>query len=407
VKIRSHHTLRALAAAYDVTALCFHRAKTAAETQDLRRRCDALRPYARVHAYPIAQLHSRTRLWWDHLRSLTRSRVYTAYLYSSYAFRHKLREELEKGDVSLVHVDSLDLGAYLPLVRDVPVVCVHHNHESMLLRRRARFESSRLRAAYLTHQANLMEREESRWCPRVDLNVVVSEGDRRTLSETAPGARFLVVPNGVDTAVFRPPAGPNPDEAGVVFVGGTTWFPNRDALRFFTEEIQPLIPEGTVRRVEWVGRCSSAERELFAKRHSVTMTGYVQDIRPLVWRAACYVVPLRVGGGTRLKILEAWAMGKAIVSTSVGCEGLATEDGVNILIRDDPASFARAITEVVRNPALRAHLGRNARATAERMYAREVLAHELVEEYAKLVAHWRGGGPTSHRHDHRHDEWAE
>lgn len=396
VKIRSYHTLRALAEEYDVTALCFHRASVVADAEDVARQRDALSQYAQVHVYPIPQEHSPARLWWDHLRSVSFRRVYTFFAYSSRAYRKRVGEELERGDVALVHVDSLDLSTYLPLIQKIPVACVHHNHESMLLRRRAEVEGSSLRAAYLRHQAALMEREERRWCPRVDLNVTVSEGDRKTLSEVAPGSRFLVVPNGVDTDVFRPDDGHPSEKEGLVFVGGTTWFPNRDALRFFAEEIQPKLPKDAVPRVDWVGRSTPEERELYGGCHGITMTGYVEDIRPLVQRAACYIVPIRVGGGTRLKILDAWAMGKAVVSTSAGCEGLATVDGHNILIRDDPATFAEAVTQVSRNPSLRMRLGQNARATAERMYAREVLARKLLDGYTSLVDEWNT--PRGPRH---------
>ena len=115
------------------------------------------------------------------------------------------------------------------------------------------------------------------------------------------------------------------------------------------------------------------------------MTGYVEDIRPHVQRAACYVVPLRVGGGTRLKILDAWAMGKAVVSTSVGCEGLDARDGENILIRDDARSFAEAVGRVLRDGELRRRLAAGARETAERVYDWDVIGARMVREYTALL----------------------
>src|SRR5438270_13359550 len=118
--------------------------------------------------------------------------------------------------------------------------------------------------------------------------------------------------------------------------------------------------------------------------YHVEHTGYVADCRPYVRDAACFVVPLRVGGGTRLKILDAWAMGKAVVSTSVGCEGLAAEDGRNILIRDDPAEFARAVCAVLRDQSLRARLGAAARATGEQHYSWERIGGPMLQLYDAL-----------------------
>jgi glycosyltransferase involved in cell wall biosynthesis len=130
-----------------------------------------------------------------------------------------------------------------------------------------------------------------------------------------------------------------------------------------------------------VGRASPEEIERYA-RIGITLTGHVDDIRPCVDRAACYVVPLRIGGGTRLKILDGWAMGKAIVSTSIGCEGLDAIDGKNILVRDDPRSFAAAVIGVLRDPLLRASLEREGRVTAERTYSWEVIGAAIRRAYA-------------------------
>jgi glycosyltransferase involved in cell wall biosynthesis len=118
----------------------------------------------------------------------------------------------------------------------------------------------------------------------------------------------------------------------------------------------------------------------------VSCQGYVPDVRPHFAEASCTVVPLRVGGGTRLKILDAWSMGKAIVSTSIGCEGLENVDGENILIRDDPAEFAEAVVEVLRDDELRNRLGRNGRKTAEEIYAWPVVGRKMNALYQDLLA---------------------
>lgn len=376
VAIRSFNVLRLLTQRYDVTALCFFRR---AVTPDVAASLGALRRIAaRVYAFPIAQEHAPVRLFTDHARSVLQRRVYTVTAYESQPFRERLRALTTAERFELVHVDSLDLSGYLPLLAKLPVVCVHHNVESALLRRRAATESNWLRRTYLRLQARLMEREERNWCPRVALNVAVSDADRRELVRLSPDARVTVVPNGVDVSQFVP--GLTADH-GMVFVGGMTWFPNKDALQFFAREILPRLRSAGCRdEVTWVGRALPGAIEAYAAQ-GIALTGYVDDIRPYVARAACYVVPLRVGGGTRLKILDAWAMGKAIVSTSIGCEGLDARDGWNILIRDDPREFADAVRSVLADEALRTTLGANARLTAERAYSWDVIGEAMHAEY--------------------------
>jgi glycosyltransferase involved in cell wall biosynthesis len=151
--------------------------------------------------------------------------------------------------------------------------------------------------------------------------------------------------------------------------------------------------------VTWVGRAATAELRRFADDPALRLTGYVEDVRPYVHRAKCFIVPLRVGGGTRLKILDAWAMGAAVVSTSVGCEGLAAVDGENILIADTVDEFAAAMARVLRDDRLRASIGSNARRTAVERYSWDVLGVAMRELYMTLAQHgdssWPRRGPSS------------
>lgn len=379
---RSYNVLRQLAEAYDVKALCFYRRRSRGGERELAEPYAELERRTGAEAFPIPQEHSKARMLSDHFRSLLSRTVYTRFVYSSAAFRRRVKEELDEGSYDLVHMDSLDLSAYLPDLVGVPVVCVHHNVESALLRRRADTEESPLRSAYLRLQSRLMEKEERRWCREVSLNVAVSGTDAEMLQRLVPSSHCAVVPNGVDTEFFQPDPQPS---TGLVFVGGTTWFPNKDALSYFTSDILPLLRETTdASPVTWVGRASAEEQE-DSRRAGISLTGYVEDIRPYVLAARCYIVPLRVGGGTRLKILDAWAMGKAVVSTSVGCEGLDARDGENILIADSPADFAAAVERVLMDGELRVRLERNARATAEQSYSWTSVGTRMLATYGVLL----------------------
>jgi len=402
VWIRTYHVLRLLARTFDVTALCFERATASSPAAHLTAPA-ALQRLADIDVFALPQRRSGARFLWDHARSALFGCVYTRYLYDSRPFAARLRDLLQSTRFDLVHADSMDLARFFPLLGDLPIVCVHHDVESELLGRRAALEGSPWRRAYVRHQSRLMRQVEQRWCPRVALNVVTSDRDRARLSEVAPGSRVDVVPNGVDTDEYLPEyrgaSRPNepalagrsadanrPTAPTVAYVGGTAPFPNLDALEFFSREILPhvrdAVPDATAR---WIGRASASQQQHYSSQYGIELTGYVDDARPLMQTASCHVVPLRVGGGTRLKILNAWAMGKAVVTTSIGCEGLAAVDGENLLIRDDPRAFAEAIVTVLRDGELRERLGERGRVTAERLYSWDAIAPHMIRAYTALL----------------------
>lgn len=379
-RIRTHSLLVQLARHFELVGLCFYRAGSIAETP--RQRIDRLKPIGRFEAFQVPETRRRSRMVGDHLRSLLSSRPYTVYLYDSAEYAARLRALLAEGNWDLVLVDSLDLSgcfAWLDLSR---TICAHHDVESQQLERRATIESSAWRRRYIERQARLMAAEQRQWCPEVALNLTVSDADRTRL-ETAAGGRYLVVPNGVDLETMGETTTPG---SGAVFVGPGSWLPNRDAMLFFCSQILPAIREATPGlQVTWVGRVDGADRDWF-ERQGVRMTGYVPDVRPWVRDAACAIVPLRAGTGTRIKILEAWGLGKAVVSTTIGCEGLAAIDGENLLVRDDPREFARAVVELERDPEQRRRLGANARRTVEQRYDWRKIGETLAAEMIRMSA---------------------
>lgn len=379
--LRTYNMLRLLARDYDIVGLCFDRLDRATAHLGVDRRLDGLRPFGAFEAFPIPQQSNRLRFATDHLRSVLSGRPYTWYTHDSQAYTARLTALLAERHFDLVHIDSLDLVRLLPLVQHLPVICTHHNVESALLRRRG--------GAYLRWQANAIERAEREWLPRVRLNIAVSPDDAEQLRALAPGARVETVPNGVDVDYFQPRDEP---QQGCVFVGGTSWHPNRDALHWFADEIAPrLRARGLNIDVTWVGRATDAERRAFASVEGLRLTGYVDDIRPYVARAACYIAPLRVGGGTRLKLLDAWAMGKAIVATSIGAEGLGARHSEDMLIADTSDAFADAVATVLRDEALRRRLGEAARQTAVARFSWTTIGATVRRLYDQVVAEGSAG----------------
>jgi glycosyltransferase involved in cell wall biosynthesis len=386
---RTYHILQELQREFDVTLVAFSRRDHQPDATALARAAAVLRRELSdvTDPVPISSDYSLAVKLRNHLRSMVSREPYVFFEYGDRRYGQELNRAVGHARPDMIHLDSLDVYRWLPLLPPFPVACTHHNLESELLRLQAHHFPNAAGRAYMRHQADLVERVERRLCAQFDLNVMTSEIDAERLRALAPGARTTVIPNGVDIDFFRP--GPRDEmiPGRVAFLGPTYMFPNRDAVDFFLAEGWPLVrekcPESTF---HLIGKNSPEEKTRFEAHPGVTCNGHVPDIRPHFAQAAVSIVPIRVGGGTRLKILDSWSMGKAVVSTSVGCEGLETVDGRNILIRDDPAEFAEAVAQVLSDQNLRERLGSEARKTAEEHYAWRAVGRKLVGLYQDLLA---------------------
>lgn len=393
---RTFNILVQLQRAFDVHLVAFSRRNhqpDAAARADARDRLAQL-VTAVYEPAPIASERSGLTRTINHLRSVVTFRPYTLYDYRSVLFSRALAE-IQMAKPVMVHMDSLDLYGWISRLPGVPLAVTHHSVESDLLRSRARRMALPPVRAYVRYQAALMEAVEQRVCREVDLNVMMSDIDADKLRALVPGVRTTIVPNGVDITYFSPREGPG--ELGrVLFLGPTYMYPNRDAIEWFIasmwEAVCAAVPGA---RLHLVGKNTPGDRKRFENCQAVQCHGYVTDVRPHLAAAACSVVPIRVGGGTRLKILDAWAAGTPVVSTSVGCEGLAVEDGTNILVRDDPDAFASAVIQVLRDPGLQLRLAAAGRRTVEQLYSWSAIGDRLIEAYQKLLAEKRCGASGS------------
>lgn len=384
---RTLNVLRQLRLEYDVDLVPFSRANHQPDRAAREAAWRALQNIVSSVAEPtpIPNEHSRIRKIWDHLRALVSGRAYTYYEYQSRAFGDRLRAVLRQRRPDVVHFDAHDLYRWLPELPPTPIACTHHNLESELLRLYTIGLKPALLRHYVRMQADRVQALERWLCPQFDLNVMVSEVDAERLRAIAPGSATVVVPNGTDTDYFQP-TGAATVAGRVVFVGPTYSHPNRDAVEFLLQDIWPRIRTiEAPATLHLIGRNADADRARYAAAPGVSPLGYVADIRPVLAEARCCVVPIRIGGGTRLKILDAWAMGKAVVSTSVGCEGLDAVDGENILVRDTPDAFTDAVVEVLHDGALRTRLERNARRTAIETYSWSVVGRRLRSAYHQLL----------------------
>ena len=176
-------------------------------------------------------------------------------------------------------------------------------------------------------------------------------------------------------------------EDALVFTGSMDWLPNDDAISYFCQEILPLVwQKNNALKLYVVGKNpSSVVKNLAHKDNRVIVTGRVDDVRPFVERSKIFIVPLRIGGGTRLKILEAMAMGKAVVSTTIGAEGIECKDGINIALADNPDNFAQKIIDLCKNPTLAATLGDNGRQLVCQKYDWTIVGKKLTDIYQEKI----------------------
>jgi sugar transferase (PEP-CTERM/EpsH1 system associated) len=307
--------------------------------------------------------------------------------FSKPAMARAVGDVVGRHPIDAIYCDFLSLTRNLSSGGLPPVLLTAHNVESVIWRRYLATERNPVKAVYILLQYLKMLRFERRTLHDIRHVACVSADDVDRLKALCPLPRYTIVPNGVDLEYFRP--FPNLSAPyRLVFTGSMDWRPNQDAMRFFLTQIYPRIKRAEPRAsLAIVGRQPPRELERLAAAYpDVLVTGTVPDVRPYLAGAAVYVVPLRVGGGTRLKILEALAMAKPVVSTTVGCEGLALTPERDLLVADEPEAFAAAVLRLFEDPALAGRLAQAGRGVVQRTYGWDTIARSLEEALQGLLA---------------------
>ena len=254
-------------------------------------------------------------------------------------------------------------------------VLFQHNVEALIWKRQLENAASAPRRLYFRGQYDRMLRYEGQVCRAAKSVIAVSAADVHSMRSLYGVSRVAAVPTGVDLDYFAPPARPAPT-ADLVFAGSMDWMPNIDGIQWFVEEVLPLIRK---RRPDCslviAGRRPAPEIQRLAERDShIRITGTVPDIRPYLWESAVSIVPLRIGGGTRLKIYEAMAAKIPVVSTSIGAEGLDIRNGEDIHIADSPAEFAERCLALLGDPAARSRMADVAFSIVASRYSWEIVS---------------------------------
>lgn len=299
----------------------------------------------------------------------------------------RIEERLADG-FDLLQVDHSWSAQWIEGLRiEVPKVIILYDVVSLLYRRiyeKKRLKMERLEAFFAWRK---MMRYEKRAIRQFDRCVVLSRNDLEALRALVPDCEAAIVPNGVDAGYFTPQESLPEEPGSLVFTGAMCWYPNEDAMLWFGGEVLPLIRMRHPRaRLSIVGADPRPPVAALHDGEKIVVTGYVEDVRRYIARSALCVAPIRVGSGTRIKILEAMAMGKAVVSTSIGCEGLDVTDGENILVADSPEDFAACVCRLLEDPALARSLGRSGRRLIEEKYSYGFLAGRMDRVYEEVVS---------------------
>jgi sugar transferase (PEP-CTERM/EpsH1 system associated) len=378
-RIRSFHMLRELSRRHQVTLLTTHAPpENPGELAAALPGCDVVSvPWALAKRGSARFALALVRSWLSALPvDLYKARVP--------ALGRELARRLERGGVDLVVADFL-LAAPNVGRAAAPTVLFAHNVEHVIWQRMRDVEGRGWRRALLGLESRKMRRYEARACERARLTIAVSDADCRLLAAAAPRARVQAVPTGVDVDYFAPD-GVAEIPGRLVFTGSMDWYPNEDGIAHFIEAVLPRVRRQIpAASLTVVGRNPSARLRAAAAAADVEVTGLVDDVRPHMADAAVYIVPLRIGGGTRLKIFEALSMAKAVVSTTVGAEGLPLTPGRHFLRADEPAEFAAAITSLLRDAARRRALGAEGRRLVEARYSWPKVVDEFESRCGEVL----------------------
>ena len=390
-RMRTWSILEALAAeGHEVTLLTFGQPREA-DGYDI-----ALRKVCReIEIVPLVlESPSSTPNHLGRLVGLFFAQPYAVRRFASSEMQARIRKFLARGSFDAVLCDTVYSAVNLSDTH-VPVILNCHNVEHVILERYVALERNPVKWLYAWSEIRKLRKWEKGNCRRTAIGMACSENDRQLLSSLCPGLCAMVVPNVVDFDRYAPREDDNPST--ILFQGAMDWFPNRDAVTFFVARMLPVIKQSVphIRFVVAGRNPPPAFVSKFAGVSGIEFTGNVPDMRTEIAKAAVCIVPLRIGSGTRLKILEAAAMAKPVVSTRIGAEGLNFADGEEIVLADEPRVFARAIVDLLADPARRWTIGLAARRRVEAQYSMSALRSALRTALAQLPANLSNVAPAA------------
>lgn len=375
--LRSFNLLKQVATVHDVHLLSFVKYQHEFDyLEDLEKICSS------VQLFNVPENTSKIALATTIFLSFVGRKPFVVIKYDTKQMRKAIRSTTADVPIDLIHFDMLPLAVYLDEVTGERTVLDEHNVESMLLKRRVQTETRLISKWFFQKQQVLLEQFEKFVCRDMDSIVTCSDEDRHVLHGFAPNTPVTVVPNGVDMQFFSRDPEVSREVGSMIFVGGLNWFPNLDALQWFDRKILPLILKDCPNaHLHIIGQKGD---DIFWKHSdSITSHGFVEDILPYMSKASVFVVPLRIGGGTRLKILNAMAMEIPVVSTTIGAEGLGAVSGENIILAEQEQEFAKAVIKLFDQSEYRKEIAINGRKLIEEKYRWKKIGQKLLKVYSQ------------------------
>lgn len=374
-KVKTFNVIKYLAQHHEVTLVSFVRGDQSADAAELRNYCRA------VHCVPIE------RTGFADIRALLRS------LFSGQpwlmlrddrdAMRQKVAEVTAQERFDVIHADQLNMAQFAPRMPGVQRVLDTHNALWLLYQRLAKTIPLGIQKLLYMRDWRLLKSYEGRVCREFDAVTAVSDEDKAALVQAGARAeKITVIPITVDLDAFEP-VQPAEDAGNIVHVGTMFWPPNIDGILWFIREVYPRIrAQRPQTQFDVIGARPPEEiRTLGGNGSGINVTGYVDDLAPYLKNAGVMVVPLRAGGGMRVKILNSMSQAMPIVSTTIGCEGIAVEDSCHLLVADTPEEFASAVLRVLDDRALARRLGENGRALVLQQYDYRAACKTLEKVY--------------------------
>jgi glycosyltransferase involved in cell wall biosynthesis len=396
VHLRSYHLLKAVASRHEVDLIAFVQEPWLRVFYPSRQ--EALSECARelgkfCRSVRFLEIEGASRAggkWRTAAAGLVLPASYTMRWLDGAAGRRAFADAALATRYALAHFDTIGLAPYRPLLAGVPATLGHHNIESHMLLRRAENERQLLRRLYYLQEGWRVRGYERRTAPQFAAHITCSDLDAERLRAIAPRARVVTIPNGVDTDYFRP-SGRAATRRSLIFVGSLNWYPNVSAVEFLLREIWPPLKRAVPDlSLDLVGSAPPPHiRALAAALPDVTVHGFVDDVRPFMEEALLYVCPIRDGGGTKLKLLDAFAMEKCVVAHPIACEGIAAQPGKEVELAESAPAFVAAIQQLLAQPERRVSLGRAARELVVARYGFAQIGRRLSEVFESLA-----GAPT-------------
>ena len=384
---RSHNLLKQVAKYYEVDLIALNQKIILPNKEDIEEATDALNEICNsVITFPIP---SEKTKW--HRLIMTGISYFSSLPYDiNWLHNGKMlrliKNLINNNAYDLIHVDTIGMFPYSLLFYNRNIVLNHHNIESSMMARRFENEINTLKKEYFRKEAGKLCKYERYACNNCTKNFVVSDLDAIRLRNIVGDVDITVVQNGVDTEYFKPREPLGKKGGGLIFAGPMDWYPNREAILYFLSEIWPILRvDDPERQITIVGKNPPKELIFAARNSKISAPGFVDDIRPFIDSASIYICPIRNGGGTRLKILDALAMGKPLVATRLAVEGLDLVEEENYLPAETGSEFVTQIKRLEEDDELRMRLALTGRKLIEERYSWDIIGKTVNIAYKEAI----------------------